>query len=164
MSVSSPDPTVSTSSIMLVKASFLPSFLPSSLHPFLPSLLPSFISVGRGWGFSKVVATFDHVGRSCNLFMATTGDVRIIPSFRIWDYVLHVEHIACAGWETSARPLVSASENLAGRVENRPGLVECCIGYMRYCPVRASAKKLSQPHVSSRIVANISESSLLISQ
>ena len=27
--------------------------------------------------------------------MATTGDVWIIPSFRIWDYVLHVEHISC---------------------------------------------------------------------
>ena len=24
-----------------------------------------------------------------------TGDVSIIPSFRIWDYVLHVEHILC---------------------------------------------------------------------
>ena len=27
--------------------------------------------------------------------MATTGDVWIIPSFRIWDYVLHVEHVSC---------------------------------------------------------------------
>ena len=29
------------------------------------------------------------------IFMATTGDVWIIPTFRIWDYVLHVEHISC---------------------------------------------------------------------
>ena len=29
------------------------------------------------------------------IFMATAGDVWIIPSFRIWDYVLHVEHISC---------------------------------------------------------------------
>ena len=36
--------------------------------------------VGVG-GFSKVVATFNHVGGSFNLFMATTGDVWIIPSF-----------------------------------------------------------------------------------
>ena len=36
---------------------------------------------------------FNHVGRSFNLFMATTGDVWI-PSFRIWGYV-HVEHISC---------------------------------------------------------------------
>ena len=50
--------------------------------------------VGVG-GFSKVVATFNHVGGSFNLFMATTGDVWIIPSFRIWDYVLHVVHISC---------------------------------------------------------------------
>ena len=36
--------------------------------------------------------------------------------------------------------LANASENLAGRVENRPGQVEICIGYMRDCPVRVSAK------------------------
>ena len=45
--------------------------------------------------FSKVVATLSHVGGSFNLFMATTGDAWIIPSFRIWDYVLHVEHVSC---------------------------------------------------------------------
>ena len=44
------------------------------------------------------------------------------------------------GWETNARPLANASENLAGRVENRPGQVEFCIGYIKDCPVRASAK------------------------
>ena len=27
--------------------------------------------------------------------MATTGDFWIIPSFRIWGYVLHAEHISC---------------------------------------------------------------------
>ena len=48
----------------------------------------------------------------------------------------------CTGWETSSRPLANASENLAGRVENRPGQVEFCIGYIRDCPVRASAKKI----------------------
>ena len=47
------------------------------------------------WGFSKVVATFNHVGGSFNLFMATTGDVLIIPPFRILGYVLNVEHISC---------------------------------------------------------------------
>ena len=46
-----------------------------------------------------------------------------------------------AGWETSARPLANASENMSGRVENRPGRVEFCIGYIRHYPVRASAKK-----------------------
>ena len=35
-----------------------------------------------------------------------------------------------AGWETNARPLAKASENLAGRVENRPGQEEFCTGYM----------------------------------
>ena len=44
-------------------------------------------------GFSLVVATFNHVGESFNLFMANTGGVWIIPSFLIWGYVLSVEHI-----------------------------------------------------------------------
>ena len=39
--------------------------------------------VGVG-GFSKVVVTFNHVGGSFTLFMANTGDVWVIPSFRIW--------------------------------------------------------------------------------
>ena len=52
--------------------------------------------MGGGWVFfSKVVATFSHMDRSFNLFMATTRDVWIIPSFQIWGYVLHVEHISC---------------------------------------------------------------------
>ena len=50
--------------------------------------------VGVG-NFSKVVATFNHVGGSFNLLMAITGDGWIIPSFQIWEYVLHVEHISC---------------------------------------------------------------------
>ena len=49
---------------------------------------------GGGGGFSKVVATFN-LGGSFNLFMATTGEFWIIPSFWIWGYVLHVEHISC---------------------------------------------------------------------
>ena len=55
--------------------------------------------------------------------------------------------IRYTGWETSARLHTKASENLAGRVENRPGRVEFCIGYIRDYPVRASAKKflVSQP-------------------
>ena len=61
-------------------------------------LLEAFFMI-FGWvgvgGFSKVVAIFSHVGRSFNLFMTTTRDVWIIPSFRIGDYVLHVEHISC---------------------------------------------------------------------
>ena len=52
-------------------------------------------SVGGGWGFSRMVATFSHVGGSFDIFMATTGGVLIIPSFRIWGYLLHVEYISC---------------------------------------------------------------------
>ena len=55
----------------------------------------SIANVGGGGVFSKVVATFSHVGGSFNLFMATTRDFLIIPSFLLWDDVLHVEHISC---------------------------------------------------------------------
>ena len=48
--------------------------------------------IGGVGGFSKVVATFNHVGRSFNICMATTGDVWIISSFCAH---LHVEHVAC---------------------------------------------------------------------
>ena len=42
----------------------------------------------------------------------------------------------------------NASENFAGRVENRPGQVEFCIGYIRDYPVRATKKFLvSQPAI-----------------
>ena len=44
-----------------------------------------------------------------------------------------------------APPLANASENLAGRVENRPRQVEFCIGYIRDFPVRANAKKFLFP-------------------
>ena len=50
----------------------------------------------QGWrSVSWVVATFNHVAGSFNMSMAATGDVWIIPSFRIWGYVLHIEHISC---------------------------------------------------------------------
>ena len=52
------------------------------------------LRVGVG-GFSKVVGTLGHVHGSFNRFMATTGDFWIIPSFQIWGYVLHVEHVSC---------------------------------------------------------------------
>ena len=49
------------------------------------------------------------------------------------------------GWDPTARPLANASENLVGRVENRPAQVEFCIGYIRDCLVRVSAKKFWFP-------------------
>ena len=36
-----------------------------------------------------------YVGGSLIRLMATIGDVWIVPSFRIWDYVLHVVDISC---------------------------------------------------------------------
>ena len=61
-------------------------------------LSQSCLSATCGWelgGFSKLMVNFNHVGRSFNLFMATTADVWIILPFRIWGYMLHVEHISC---------------------------------------------------------------------
>ena len=53
---------------------------------------------GQAWvgvvGFSKVVAAFNHVGGSFNLFMATTGEIWIIQSFWIGYYVLRVENVS----------------------------------------------------------------------
>ena len=53
----------------------------------------------RVWGLGAFLRWWPpsacYVGGSFNLFMATTGGVWIIPSFRIWDYVLHVEHVSC---------------------------------------------------------------------
>ena len=43
---------------------------------------------------SKVMVPLNHVGESLNLFSTTTEDIWIIPSFRIWGYVLHAEHIS----------------------------------------------------------------------
>ena len=71
------------------------------MHPIYQYILTIMISklvshcVGGDGGFSKVVATFNHVDGSFNLIMPTTGGVWIIPSFWIWGYVLHVEHISC---------------------------------------------------------------------
>ena len=57
------------------------------------------VGVGFG-GFSKVVATFNHMLGSFNLFMATTENVWIIPSFQIWGYVLNVllTHLPWTKW------------------------------------------------------------------
>ena len=70
------------------------------LHVFKHHLLITSYSVnwvGVG-GFSKMVATFNHVGGSFNLFMATTGDVWIIPSFRIWDYACLLSMFHVLSW------------------------------------------------------------------
>ena len=65
-----------------------------SLNKLLNKQPSCWLWAGVG-GFSKVVATFNHVVGFFNLFMAATGDVWITSSFRIWDYVLHVEHVSC---------------------------------------------------------------------
>ena len=78
--------------------------------------------VGVG-GFSEVVATYNHVGGSFNLIMVTAGDVWIIPSFWILDYVLHVEHISCGitncGQHQWFIPSLSIYIGLTGRKHSR---------------------------------------------
>ena len=58
-------------------------------HVSLDIFLSEWGAFLRWWPLSTIV------GGSFNLFLATTGDVWIIPSFRIWDYVMHVEHVSC---------------------------------------------------------------------
>ena len=60
-------------------------------------LSPFSLWMGVG-GFSKVVSTFNQVGGSFNLFMATTEDVWIIPSFRLRDYMLQLSPFHVPSW------------------------------------------------------------------
>ena len=63
-------------------------------HGYL--LMPQiFLSQQMGVGVGVLVATINQVCGSFYLSNTTTGDVWIIPSFRIWGYVLHVEHFSC---------------------------------------------------------------------
>ena len=59
-------------------------------------------------------------------FMATIGAVWIIPSFRIWSYVLYVEHISCVitncgqhQWAISSLFSIVREENITGRKHNQ---------------------------------------------
>ena len=86
-------------------------------HPNLK--MDMWVGVGD---FSKVVATFSHMDGSFNLFMATTGDVWLMPSFLIWDYVLHVEHVSCVitncvqhQWVIPSFSSLNSSLGFAGR-------------------------------------------------
>ena len=88
-------------------------------------LVPS-VWVGAGV-FPKVVATFNHVGGSFNIFMATTGDVWIIPSFRIWGYMLHVEHIVSSQlWPVSVShpfSFINSSLGIVGGKHNQKSII-----------------------------------------
>ena len=53
-----------------------------------------FLSQQMGVGGGVLVVTINQVCGSFYLSNATTGDVWIIPSFRIWGYVLHAEHFS----------------------------------------------------------------------
>ena len=80
--------------------------------------------VSGGWvSFSKVVATFNHVGGSFKSFQVppTTRHVWIIPFFQIWGYVLHVSCVItnyCKHqWLTPSR--LNSSLGLTGWKHNR---------------------------------------------
>ena len=62
------------------------------------------------------VPTFNLVDGSFVLCKATTGDVWIIPSFRVWDYVLHVDHVSCVitMWATSVNHPFSSLKSSLG--------------------------------------------------
>ena len=66
-------------------------------------------------GFSEAVATFNHVGGSFNLFMATTGDVWIIPFSNLAVCAVCSAHFRCHHelWPTSvSHPFSSLSSSL----------------------------------------------------
>ena len=66
--------------VKIVRNKLSINLVANSCHHMIIFVIPYLVS-GPGGGGSKVVATFNHVGGSFNLFMATTGDVWIIPSF-----------------------------------------------------------------------------------
>ena len=50
--------------------------------------------VGSGWGLFHSWLSHSTTGVGPLIFSrTTTGDVWIIPSFRVWGYVLHIEHL-----------------------------------------------------------------------
>ena len=51
--------------------------------------------VGGGWGFIRWWPPSSMWVGPPIFSSTTTRDVWMIPSFRIWNYVLHVEHISC---------------------------------------------------------------------
>ena len=63
------------------------------------NMKPMLLLVTGGWGLGAFLRWWPPsvlwAGPLNDLFMATTGDVWIIPSFSIWDYVPHVEHVSC---------------------------------------------------------------------
>ena len=69
----------------------------------------------------------------------------LMPWLLVLLLVLAVGMKFTTGTETSARLFANASVNLARRVENRPGQVEFCIGYIRDYPVRGVPKNFSFP-------------------
>ena len=83
-----------------------------SIAIILPGLFPIDLWVFFLFFFPKVVATFNHVGGSFNHFMATSRDVWI-PKFRIWDYMLHVEHISCVIINCGQHPFYSLNSSFS---------------------------------------------------
>ena len=82
-------------------------------------IYPTNLQGSYGWelgSFSKVVVTFNHVGRSFNLLTTTTGDVWTIPSFWFWDYVLHVSCVVtnCGQHQWFIAPPLNSSLGLTG--------------------------------------------------
>ena len=99
-----------------------PAGIEHCIHNFIYRCFFLLFCVVGGWGLlTKVVATFNHVGGSLNIFMATTGGVWMIPSFRIWGYVLHVEHFMCHHklWPTSVGHPFSLLNSSWGLIEGK---------------------------------------------
>ena len=64
---------------------------------YILGFYPSALWAGSGWGWGLLRRWSASTMWAGPLIFSstTTRDVWIIPSFRIWDYVLHVEHVSC---------------------------------------------------------------------
>ena len=107
-----------------------------------PSVIRLWVGIG---GFSKVVATFSHVGGSLNLVLATTRDIWVITSFRIWVMYCMLSTFMCHHelWPTSASHPFSFLNSFLSYARLKNGCIVPwqCPFYLSVCPSSFSALK-----------------------
>ena len=116
--------------------------LQRSLADDEPSVICVWVGIG---GFSKVVATFSHVGGSLNLVLATTRDIWVITSFRIWVMYCMLSTFMCHHelWPTSASHPFSFLNSFLSYARLKNGCIVPwqCPFYLSVCPSSFSALK-----------------------
>ena len=123
----------------------------SSTFPGFHSLFKAKHVNSRFQHFFRILLSFQGKDKIPELFQT---DTKIVAFFKPLRTLPHVARCRCqqsqqadylilsqTGKLVLAHLPIDVSENLDGRVENRTGGVEFCIGYIRDYPVRASTKK-----------------------